>query len=366
MSHVRDIHTSDALQGERIAKIIARSGLCSRRDAERLISEGRVTLNGKRLDTPAINISASDTVLVDNEVLPQIEPPRLWRFHKPKGCVTTHRDPEGRPTVFDALPEAMPRVISVGRLDFNTEGLLLLTNDGELARHLESPTTGWLRRYRVRVNGDITQKALDALADGITIEGIRYAGIEAKLDRTQGTNSWLTVGLREGKNREIRRIMTHLGVVVNRLIRVSYGPFALGELETGAVEEVKRRIIADQLGREIAERLGLKAKKEDGEREKPAQARASAPRRNNRARFEGDKSKPSSQSKPVYKAAIKGKSARTNTENDADVSRPWQKKANAESKPQRRERDRDSAPKSRHSRPSTKGPVNKSRERKPR
>ena len=169
MSHVRDIHTSDALQGERIAKIIARSGLCSRRDAERLISEGRVTLNGKRLDTPAINISASDTVLVDNEVLPQIEPPRLWRFHKPKGCVTTHRDPEGRPTVFDALPEAMPRVISVGRLDFNTEGLLLLTNDGELARHLESPTTGWLRRYRVRVNGDITQKALDALTDGITI-----------------------------------------------------------------------------------------------------------------------------------------------------------------------------------------------------
>jgi 23S rRNA pseudouridine2605 synthase len=362
MGLVRDTHTSDALQGERIAKIIARSGLCSRRDAERLISEGRVTLNGKRLDTPAVNISASDTVLVDNEVLPQIEPPRLWRFHKPKGCVTTHRDPEGRPTVFDTLPETMPRVISIGRLDFNTEGLLLLTNDGGLARHLESPATGWLRRYRVRVNGNITQTALDALADGITIEGVRYAGIEAKLDRTQGTNSWLTVGLREGKNREIRRIMTHLGVVVNRLIRVSYGPFALGELETGAVEEIKRRVVADQLGLEIAERLGLKAKKVDSEGEKPvAPGRSNTQKRSNHVRSEGGKSKSAPKPKPAYKSTFKDQTARGG--DVADISRPWQKKASAEGKPLR---GGDGATPSRHTRPNKLGPTGKSRERRPR
>lgn len=263
MGLVQDTHMSEGLPGERIAKVIARSGLCSRRDAERLIEEGRVTLNGRLLSSPAVNVSLSDDILVDGIPLPTTEPPRLWRFHKPKGRVTTHRDPEERPTVFDGLPETMPRVISVGRLDFNTEGLLLLTNDGELARHLERPATGWLRRYRVRANGTVRQAQLDALADGITIDGINYAGIEAKIDREQGTNVWLTVGLREGKNREVRRIMDHLGLIVNRLIRVSYGPFALGELEVGAVEEVKRRVLADQLGAEVAERLGLRERRQD-------------------------------------------------------------------------------------------------------
>ena len=255
------------LPGERIAKIIARSGLCSRRDAERLIAEGRVTLNGRRVDSPAVNILPSDVVLVDGAQLSTAGPARLWRYYKPKGRVTTHRDPQGRPTVFEALPEDMPRVVSAGRLDFSTEGLLLLTNDGELARHLESPATAWLRRYRVRANGKVTQDALDALAGGVTVEGIRYGPIEAKLDRAQGANVWLTLALREGKNREVRRIMDHLGLAVNRLIRVSFGPFALGELEPGAVEEVKRRVLGDQLGAEMAESFGLREKKQHGAKE---------------------------------------------------------------------------------------------------
>jgi 23S rRNA pseudouridine2605 synthase len=262
MGFARDTHISERLPGERIAKVIARSGLCSRRDAERLVAEGRVTVNGKRLDSPAVNVTANDKILVDGTELPTAEPVRLWRYHKPKGRVTTHRDPEGRPTVFEALPDNMPRVISVGRLDFNTEGLLLLTNDGELARHLEQPATGWLRRYRVRANGKIAQAQLDALAKGVTVDGVRYAGIEARLDREQGANVWLTLVLREGKNREVRRIMEHLGLSVNRLIRMSFGPFALGDLTVGAVEEVKRRVLADQLSDEVAGRLGLKEKQQ--------------------------------------------------------------------------------------------------------
>jgi 23S rRNA pseudouridine2605 synthase len=263
MSLGRDTHITEGLPGERIAKTIARSGLCSRRDAERLIADGRVTLNGKKLDSPAINVGPDDTILVDGKPLSAAEPAKLWRYHKPKGRVTTHKDPEGRPTVFEALPEEMGRVISVGRLDFNTEGLLLLTNDGALARHLESPSTGWLRRYRVRVNGKVEQNVLDTLAKGVEIEGIRYGPIEAKLDRVQGANSWLTLGIREGKNREVRRIMDHLALTVNRLIRLSFGPFALGELEPGAVEEVKRRILADQLGEELAKDLGLREKRQN-------------------------------------------------------------------------------------------------------
>ncbi len=267
MGLARDTHTTTGLQSARIAKIIARSGLCSRRDAERLIAEGRVTLNGKRVDSPAVNIRPGDVVLVDGAQLSTAGPVRLWRHYKPKGRVTTHRDPQGRPTVFEALPENMPRVISAGRLDFNTEGLLLLTNDGALARHLESPATAWLRRYRVRANGKVTQDALNALADGVTIEGVRYGPIEAKLDRAQGANVWLTLALREGKNREVRRIMEHLGLSVSRLIRISFGPFALGDLEPGAVEEVKRRVLADQLGPEMAERFGLREKKQHGAKE---------------------------------------------------------------------------------------------------
>jgi 23S rRNA pseudouridine2605 synthase len=261
----KDTHITEGLtdgaRGERIAKVVARSGLCSRRDAERLIAEGRVWVNGRRLDSPAVNVTARDRILVDGKALQLAEPPRVWRYHKPKGRVTTHRDPQGRPTVFEAMPPDMPRVISIGRLDFNTEGLLLLTNDGGLARHLERPSTGWLRRYRIRAYGKIEQSALDALAEGIEIDGMRYGPIEAKLDRLQGTNSWLTIGLREGKNREVRKIMEALGLSVNRLIRISFGPFLLGDLTPGAIAEVKKRVLADQLGQEEAERLGLVEKK---------------------------------------------------------------------------------------------------------
>jgi 23S rRNA pseudouridine2605 synthase len=244
-----------------------------------LIAERRVSLNGKTLDSPAVNVTADDKIVVDGKALLDAEPPKLWRYHKTKGRVTTHRDPEGRPTVFEALPPEMPRVISIGRLDFNTEGLLLLTNDGALARHLEQPSTGWLRRYRVRVNGHVEQSALDKLAGGIEIEGVRYGPIEATLDRKQGANSWLTLGLREGKNREVRKIMTHLGVVVNRLIRLSFGPFPLGDLEPGAIAEIKRRVLADQLGDEMAEKLGLKEKKRhSGPAGGGGQAKAASPK----------------------------------------------------------------------------------------
>lgn len=232
---------------ERIAKRLARAGLCSRRDAERWIAEGRVAVDGSVLDSPAVTVDESSRILVDGAPIPTIEPPRLWRFHKPRRTVTTARDPEGRPTVFDRLPADLPRVITVGRLDFDSEGLLLLTNDGALARHLELPSTGWLRRYRVRVYGGLNDKALANLQRGITVDGVAYGPIEVTIDRA-GTNSWLTVGLREGKNREIRKVMEHLGLTVSRLIRVSYGPFQLGDVPEGGVEEIKTRVLKDQLG----------------------------------------------------------------------------------------------------------------------
>lgn len=243
----------------RIAKAMAHAGLCSRREAERWIEAGRVSVNGKTLDSPAMTVSPADTVLVDGQPLPEAEGVRLWRYHKPKGLITTHSDPEGRKTVFSALPKDMPRVVSIGRLDVATEGLLLLTNSGELARHLELPATGWLRRYRVRARGHVTQDKLDALKSGIEIEGVRYGAVDARLDREQGANSWLTVGLREGKNREVKRIASHLGLDVNRLIRISFGPFSLGDLRPGAVEEVKASVLADQLGPKIAAQFGIKA-----------------------------------------------------------------------------------------------------------
>lgn len=242
----------------RIAKAMARAGLCSRRDAERWIAEGRVAVNGEVLQSPARDVGPRDRIVVDGQPLPGIETARLWRFHKEKGCVTTHRDPEGRPTVFEKLPKDLPRVISIGRLDYNTEGLLLLTNDGELARHLELPATGWMRRYRVRAFGTVTQAQLDALKDGIEVEGVRYGPIEATLDQVQGSNVWLTIGLREGKNREVRNILSSLALTVNRLIRISFGPFQLFDLEPGLVESVKRRVLADQLGPELAEKFGLR------------------------------------------------------------------------------------------------------------
>jgi 23S rRNA pseudouridine2605 synthase len=256
-------HRPDRAGPMRIAKALARAGLCSRREAERWIEQGRVSLNGEILTSPARDVSPADRILVDGAALPRVEPPRLWRYHKPRGQVTTHRDPEGRPTVFDALPDHMPRVISIGRLDFNTEGLLLLTNDGALARHLELPATGWLRRYRVRAHGSVTQDALDKLQGGIEINGVRYGGIEATLDKTQGANVWLGIGLREGKNREVRTVLETLGLAVNRLIRISFGPFQLLDLESGAVEAVKRRVLIEQLGPRVAEDLALTGDDED-------------------------------------------------------------------------------------------------------
>ena len=233
---------------ERIAKRLARAGLCSRRDAERWIAEGRVSVNGRVLATPAVTVGDDDRIAVDGKPIPEAERTRLWRYHKRAGLVTTHRDPQGRPTVFDRLPEDMPRVISVGRLDLNSEGLLLLTNDGALARRLELPAAGWVRRYRVRVHGEIDAARLAALEKGVTIDGVRYGSIKAALDRQQGSNAWLTVSLQEGKNREIRRVMEYLGWPVTRLIRVAYGPFQLGSLPEGAAEEVPGKVVKEQLG----------------------------------------------------------------------------------------------------------------------
>ena len=255
--------------GERIAKVIARSGLCSRRDAEVLIGEKRVSVNGTVIESAALDVLPDDKVLVDGKPLALRQPPRLWRYHKPKSRVTTHKDPEGRPTVFEALPEELPRLISVGRLDFNTEGLLLLTNDGDLARHLELPSTGWARRYRVRAFGQIEQSKLNELAGGLRTGGVNYGPIEATLEREQGDNVWITLLIREGKNREVRRIMEHLGLTVNRLIRISFGPFVLGELEPGQIEEVKTSVLKDQLGPRLTRQLGVKREVMREERKLP-------------------------------------------------------------------------------------------------
>jgi 23S rRNA pseudouridine2605 synthase len=238
--------------GERIAKVLARAGLCSRREAEQWIAAGRVAVNGDTLSTPAVVVGTNDRVAIDGKLLPKRERTRLWLFHKPRGLVTTTRDVTGRRTVFEVLPPELPRVVSVGRLDINTEGLLLLTNDGGLARMLELPSTGWLRRYRVRAHGKTSQADLDRLTDGVIADGIRYGAMEATLDRVQGSNLWLTISLREGKNREVKRVLAHLGLSINRLIRISYGPFQLGELAVGAVRGVSGKVLRDQLGAKLA------------------------------------------------------------------------------------------------------------------
>jgi 23S rRNA pseudouridine2605 synthase len=252
---------SDTPKGDRIAKVLSRAGVASRREAERMIEAGRVRVNGDQILSPALNITASDTVTVDGKPVGAPEHERMWLYHKPTGLVTTTRDEKGRGTIYDNLPADMPRVMSIGRLDLNSEGLLLLTNDGGIKRKLELPSTGWLRRYRVRVNGRPSEDALAPLRQGITVEGERFQPMDITLDRQQGANAWLTIGLREGKNREIRRAMDAVNLSVNRLIRVSYGPFQLGELRQGEVEEVRRKTVRDQLGIVLADDTGTAQKK---------------------------------------------------------------------------------------------------------
>ncbi|MDD4616518.1 MAG: pseudouridine synthase [Alphaproteobacteria bacterium] len=248
-------------EGERIAKRLARAGVCSRRDAERMIAEGRVAVDGKVLASPALNVTDANIITVDGKPIEAAEETRVWRYHKPAGIITTSRDPQGRPTVFDKLPPEMPRVVSVGRLDFNTEGLLLLTNDGELARHLELPANAWLRQYRVRVHGVIDPKKLALASNGVTISGIRYEPVKivVEKEKEEGTNHWLAVTIREGKNREVRKIMDYLGLQVTRLIRVAFGPFPLGKLPRGGIEEVPRRALKESLGKFFSKGMDKKA-----------------------------------------------------------------------------------------------------------
>lgn len=253
--------SSDSPAGDRIAKVIARAGVASRREAERMIEAGRISVNGKQIMSPALNVSDTDKITVDGKLISAPEPPRMWLYHKPIGLVATDRDEKGRETIYEKLPEDMPRVMSVGRLDINSEGLLLLTNDGGIKRRLELPSTGWLRRYRVRVNGRPSDAALEPLRKGITIEGEHFQPMIVTLDRQQGANAWLTIGLREGKNREIRRAMEAVNMSVNRLIRISYGPFQLGELRAGEVEELRRKVVRDQLGLAQEDDSGTAVKK---------------------------------------------------------------------------------------------------------
>ncbi len=276
MRQMRDQNDQTA-PGERIAKVMARAGLASRREAEAWIAAGRVAVNGAVIGSPALNVTAADRVTVDGKALPARERTRLFLYHKPRGLVTTHADPGGRPTIFAALPKGLPRLVSVGRLDLNTEGLILLTNDGGLARVLELPATGWLRRYRVRAHGRVQQDQLDALRDGVSIDGVRYGAIEARLDRAQGSNVWLTFAIREGKNREVKNVLGHLGLAVSRLIRVSFGPFQLGELAEGAIEEVKTRVLREQLGERVIASAGADFSAPMAEREAPQRSTTAAP-----------------------------------------------------------------------------------------
>ncbi len=249
--------TSKLPDGERIAKFLARAGIASRREAERLIEQGIVTVNGETLTTPAFKVTPEMDIRIDGTRVGVKQPPRLWRYHKPSGLVTTHKDPQGRPTVFDAVAHRLPRVISIGRLDLTTEGLLLLTNDGGLARQLELPANAWTRRYRVRAFGKIRQSDLDTLKDGVAIDGVRYGPVRAAIDQVQGANVWITLSITEGKKREVRKLMEHLDLTVNRLIRTAYGPFQLGKLAAGEIEEVPGKQLKEQLGKKFCAEIGL-------------------------------------------------------------------------------------------------------------
>ncbi|MEM8978590.1 MAG: pseudouridine synthase [Pseudomonadota bacterium] len=250
-----------AVPGDRIAKVLARAGVASRREVERMIEVGRISVNGKVITSPALNVTGKDKLSVDGKPVEAADEPRLWLYHKPNGLVTTERDELGRKTVFESLPDDLPRVMSVGRLDLTSEGLLLLTNDGGLKRRLELPSTGWLRKYRVRMRGALSDAALKELREGITVDGVSYQGMDVTVDRQQGANTWLTVGLREGKNREIRKAMSAVGSAVNRLIRISYGPFRLEKLKPGDVEEVRRKVLRDQLGLNAPAPKGARVKR---------------------------------------------------------------------------------------------------------
>ncbi len=291
---------ADSDGGERVAKVLARAGVASRREVERLIEARRVAMNGQVLETPAVKVGPGDILTLDGQVVGEAEPARVWRYHKPVGLVTSHNDPMNRPTVFAALPDYLPRVISIGRLDLNSEGLLLLTNDGGLARALEMPSNGWVRRYRARARGRVTQAQLDTLKDGLVWEGVTYGPIEARLDKAkdgpQGANLWISVAITEGKNREVRRVLESLGLTVNRLIRLSYGPFVLGDLGSGGVEEVGPRVIREQLADFIAP-----ANLPTGDKIAPVPKSSVVPRRpagQGKSRAAGDEPRP----KPVYKA----------------------------------------------------------------
>ncbi len=310
---------SNQHEGERIAKVIARAGLASRREAEAWIAAGRVSVNGAKITSPALNVTRADRIVVDGKPLPGAERTRLFLYHKPRGLVTTSSDPQGRPTIFDALPQDLPRLISIGRLDLSTEGLLLLTNDGGLARALELPSTGWLRRYRVRAHGKVTQPQLDALRDGVAVDGINYGPIDAVLDREQTSNVWITFAIREGKNREVRNVLRHLGLQVARLIRVSFGPFQLGELAEGAVSEVPTRILRDQLGERLAKAAGA-------DFSAPIVERKAEPRARDRRSEERGASSPLPPRGEAKRRGEVGGGARENAKPGKRVPRPAEKK----------------------------------------